>query len=114
MKVSRRTFLQVAGAGAAAAAWRWPMFRAVAGPGSNTTDEFFVFIHAAGGWDVTLWADPRNEKKGIVDPATTDVADLAGLKHFMPAPSDVAGAQTFELVRPPGSNLVFGPAIGDL
>ena len=29
-------------------------------------DEFFVFLHALGGWDVTLGTDPRWEEAGLV------------------------------------------------
>ena len=30
---------------------------------TNKNDgEFFVFIHAQGGWDVTLWSDPRESE----------------------------------------------------
>ncbi|AKU95596.1 hypothetical protein AKJ09_02260 [Labilithrix luteola] len=75
--------------------------------------EFFVFVHASGGWDVTLWADPRNEMRGIVHPASTENTDKAQLRLWVDAPlSD--GNKTFELVRPKRSNLVFGPGIGAL
>jgi len=71
-KPSRRTFL---GALLAAA----PLSRALADPAVRDT-EFFVFIHAAGGWDVTLWADPRNTRAGLVEPATTANTDTAGVR----------------------------------
>ena len=71
MSQSRRTFLKVLGAGAAAAFSSGPIARALAD--SSNSKEFFILIHQAGGWDVTLWADPRNSRKGgyIGDPATT-------------------------------------------
>jgi hypothetical protein len=62
---------------------------------------------------VTLWADPRNELKGIVHPASTENTDTAQVKRWVDAPLD-ARFKTFELVRPKGSSLVFGPGIGDL
>lgn len=111
---NRRTFLKVLGGTAAAAFAHGPLVRAFAeGQGS---DEFFIFIHASGGWDVTLWSDPRNELKGLVDPASTANLDTAGLKHWKNAPlGDGSGDSTFQLVKPAGkSDLVFGPAIGDL
>lgn len=111
---NRRTFLKVLGGTAAMALAHGPLVRAFAdGQGS---DEFFVFIHASGGWDVTLWSDPRNEVKGIVYPATTALVETNGLKHWQDqALNDGSGDKTFKLVTPGGSSqLVFGPAIGDL
>jgi hypothetical protein len=110
MMMKRRTFLQVVAGGAALA--RFGALRAL-GAAPAASDDFFVFIHAAGGWDVTLWADPRNEKKGLVDPASTENTDVSGVKRWVNAPLE-GDAQSFALVRPPGSKLVFGPGIGDL
>jgi uncharacterized protein (DUF1501 family) len=81
------------------------------------TDDFFIFLHAAGAWDVTLSLDPRNEEKGLVDPATTANTDETTIERWVStgiALSD--GGQSFKLVRPSNANspLVFGPAIGDL
>ena len=74
-KHDRRRFLKVLGAGAgAAAAMGGPLFRAFA-DSPATSNEFFIFIMATGGWDVTLWSDPRNEAKGLVNPASTDNTD---------------------------------------
>ena len=78
---------------------------------SARADDFFIFIHAAGGWDVTLWSDPRNERKGLIEPASAGSIEATGLKHWK---STRGSEQTFELVTPPGSSLVLGPAIGDL
>jgi Protein of unknown function (DUF1501) len=104
--MQRRSFLQLLGAGTAALAMR-PLYAATAG----TSDEFFIFIHASGGWDVTLWADPRNEKKGIVDPASTENTDPAALTHWKPTKLD-GEIETFEILH--AGNLRFGPGIGDL
>ncbi len=109
---SRRTFLKILGGGAAAGALASPLFRAMADPAANET-EFFVFVHASGGWDVTLWADPRNERKGIIEPASTATVDTQGLKHWVDRPLDDEG-KTFEIVQPAGCKIPFGPGIGDL
>jgi hypothetical protein len=110
-RVERRRFLKLVSGGALAALTELPT-RAFADAAASS-DEFFVFIHAAGGWDVTLWADPRNEQKGIVTPASTDNTDKSALRLWVDAPLG-EGAKTFELVRPKGSNLIFGPGIGAL
>jgi len=109
---SRRTFLKVlTGAAAAGVATQIPL-RAFADPpmGQN---EFFIFIHASGAWDVMLWADPRNEERGLIDPPNTGVVDEEGIRNWTSAP--MAGdIMSFVPVRPSGSNLTFGPAIGEL
>jgi hypothetical protein len=110
---SRRTFLKTLSGGAATTLLGLPSRQALAGVTKAAEDEFFIFIHAAGGWDVTLWADPRNELRGIVHPASTENTDTSQLRLWQDAPL-VEGARTFELIRPPGSNLVFGPGIGEL
>ncbi len=108
--MKRRTFLQLLGAGSATLAMRRPLFAATT---QAPADEFFVFIHASGGWDVTLWADPRNERKGLVEPASTDNTDPAPLSHWKPTKLD-GDTDTFEILTPANSGLRFGPGIGDL
>jgi hypothetical protein len=112
---TRRNFLKLLSAGAAAALGGSGARRAIAAAAASPAaeSEFFVFVHAAGGWDVTLWADPRNEARGIIHPASTENTDTSKLRRWVDAPLDGA-ARTFELVRPAGSNLVLGPGIGDL
>ena len=110
--LNRRRFLKVLGTGAGAAFASLPLYRAFAGA-SGGEDEFFIFIHASGGWDVTLWSDPRNEAKGLVDPASTSSVTITGIKRWVNAALDGSDS-TFQLVQPPGSNIVFGPSIGDL
>jgi len=105
--MNRRSLLKMFGAGAATFALR-PLWAAGA-----TSDEFFVFIHASGGWDVTLWADPRNEKKGIVDPATTENTEIAPLTRWKSVKLD-GDTDTFEILAPSDVPLRFGPGIGDL
>jgi hypothetical protein len=105
--------LKLLSAGAVSAMTGLPSRRALADVAASTETEFFIFVHAAGGWDVTLWADPRNEARGIIHPASTENTDTSKLKRWVDAPL-ADGSRTFELVRPAGSNLVFGPGIGDL
>jgi hypothetical protein len=107
---SRRTFLKVLGAGAAAGVAAQLPMQALADPPSGA-NEFFIFIHAAGAWDMTVGLDPRNEARGIIEPAHDDVLDTNGLLHWRPVPLN-ADSNTFEIVRPSGSNITFGPAIG--
>jgi len=112
---NRRGFLKLLGGIGAGAAVSGPLLRALAGPSIDAKDEFFIFIHAQGGWDVTLSLDPRNAPKGLVDPASTKNIDYAALTRWT---SDTAPIDTdeysFKLVQPAGSSIAFGPAIGDL
>jgi len=113
MNLDRRSFLKCLGGCGAAAAASAPLLRAFADPTAGQ-DEFFVLIHAQGGWDVTMWADPRWEQKGLVDPATTKNSDTAILKKWKDGPEIEAGERSFVPYQPAGSKIVFGPAIGDL
>lgn len=107
--MNRRTFLKIIAGASTSLCVRRPLFAL----GEKESDEFFVFIHAAGGWDVMLWADPRNERKGLIEPPSTDNTDVTGLKHWKRAALD-ADAETFEILAPSDSTIRFGPAIGDL
>jgi hypothetical protein len=112
MTMNRRTALKLLGGGAAATfAMRRPLWAAAAAPSS--ADDFFIFIHAGGGWDVTLWADPRNEKKGLIDPATTENTDIAPLLHWKSVKGE-GDAETFEILAPSNVPMRFGPGIGEL
>jgi hypothetical protein len=106
----RRTALQFLGGGAAALAFRRVLANS---PPPKLNDEYFVFIHAAGGWDVTLWSDPRNEKVGIVDPASSENTETAPMKLWKNAKLD-GEATTFEILAPSDVAMRFGPGIGDL
>jgi hypothetical protein len=115
--IDRRRFLKVltsCGAGAAAA-MGGPVLRALADMPKDT--EFFVFILASGGTDVTLWSDPRNQTKGLVNPASTGNTDVAVLPDpdlWKPTPLD-AKDDTFQILTPPGNTpFQFGPGIGRL
>lgn len=108
----RRTFLKVLTTGLVTAMTGLPRL-ALSDIAKKREDEFFIFVIALGGWDVTLWSDPRNELKGIVHPASTANTDTSQLKRWVDAPL-AEGEKTFALVRPKSSSLVFGPGIGDL
>jgi hypothetical protein len=113
MSTTRRTFLKVLGASASAAVVGLPPLTSIADVTRASSDDFFLFIHAAGGWDVTLWADPRNEARGLVHPASTENTDVSQLRYWRDAPLE-GGAKTFELIRPPGASFVLGPGAGGL
>src|SRR5205085_2644891 len=104
LAVNRRAFLaSLSALGAASVVTR----------AASSADEFFVFIHGTGGWDVTLWADPRNERKGIIDPASTLNTDTGALRLWQDAPLD-DDERTFKIVQPSGCKIPFGPGIGKL
>jgi uncharacterized protein (DUF1501 family) len=105
--MQRRRFLQLLAAAPTALALP-PAWAA-----ATADDERFIFIHASGGWDVTLWADPRAEHRGLIDPASTDNTDVSGLTRWKGRTLD-GDVQTFEPLTAPGSSLVLGPGIGDL
>ena len=107
---SRRRFLQMLGAGAAGVMLRAPLMRAFAQLPSDSKD-FFIVIHQAGGWDVTLWADPRNQAKGLVSPATTDTCQTDGVTGWIDQKLD-DDTSTFQLIQK--GNYQFGPALGSL
>jgi hypothetical protein len=108
----RRTFLKVLGSVGAAGFASQPLLRAFADPPA-ASDEFFVLIHASGGWDVTLSLDPRNERRGLIEPGSSDTIDTGPIRLWRNAPLD-ADSSTFEIVQPSGSSLRLGPAIGRL
>jgi uncharacterized protein (DUF1501 family) len=111
---SRRTFLKVLGAAGMASLATTPLMRAFANPKASS-DEFFIFIHALGGWDVTLWSDPRWQKSGLVNPASTLNSDVSAIRQWV---NDSAalddGSYSFQPIRPAGTPFVFGPTVGNL
>lgn len=107
----RRSFLKAMGAGVAGGLASGPLMRALADC-SNASSEFFILIHASGGWDVTLWADPRNEFSKHIDPATLATIDPTGLDGWKDLALAGNGGTSFQLQKA-GQN-VFGPAMGSL
>lgn len=110
--MERRTFLKLLGAATGLGVGHFSPLRQALADEANA-GHFFVCIHASGGWDVTLWADPRNEKLGLVSPASTENTDTGVIRRWVDAPLD-GDTRTFALVKPAGSNIVFGPGIGEL
>ena len=110
--LNRRNLLKAIAAAAGVSVLGSPVLQALAGP-ETKSDEFFIFVHMTGGWDVMLWSDPRNAKVGLVDPPTDENLKTDGLKHWIPKPY-ANGVSTFKPVKPAGSNITFGPAIGDM
>lgn len=108
--ISRRAFLSGLAGGAALGALG-DVAPALAGVAPST--EYFVLVHAAGGWDVTLWADPRNEKVGPLDPATTANQNTGGVRLWTDAPF-AGDVRSFRPVSPKGSAVALGPGAGDL
>ncbi|MBK6693394.1 MAG: DUF1501 domain-containing protein [Myxococcales bacterium] len=107
--MNRRSFLKLFAATGAASTASLPVLRALANP--SGVEESFIVIHASGGWDVSLWADPRNARVGLVDPATDEVVETAGIRHWTPKPLG-DGTSSFELVR--RGALTLGPVMGNL
>ncbi len=107
--MERRTFLKLLGAATGLGVGHFSPLRQALADEANA-GHFFVCIHASGGWDVTLWADPRNEKLGLVSPASTENTDTGVIRRWVDAPLD-GDTRTFALVKPAGSNIVFGPGM---
>ena len=111
-KLDRRTFLKILGAGTAGAFSTSPLMNAFADPTASSKD-CFIFIHQSGGWDVTLWADPRNRRVDIIEPATLDTITSAGLTGWVDDPfNDGSGDVGFQILQK--GNLRLGPAMGSL
>lgn len=109
----RRTFLKLLSGLAAGAAVNSRVLRAVAdGADTVKSDDRFIIIHAGGGWDVTLWADPRNEERGLVDPASTATVTTDAIRLWTDGPTLSDGSKSFQMVERRGSQ--FGPAMGAL
>lgn len=108
---SRRCLLKCVSA-AAAASVASPVLRALADGNVGSKDDRFIIIHAQGAWDVTLWADPRNELRGLVEPATTANVDTAGIRNWTNGAPLSDGSISFQLVQRNG--FALGPAMGAL
>lgn len=108
---TRRDLLKVLGAGAAGATLSTPLLSALAAPEASS-DEFFILIHANGGWDVTLWSDPRYAPGANTDPATDELVDIAKIKHWKPGAAVPEQGTSYAPIK--AGDLVFGPGIGDL
>ncbi len=116
--MNRRSFVKSIALGSVAGALGMPLFKAFAAP-DVASDEYFIFIHAQGAWDITVGLDPRNQRMGLIEPGSTNTIDINPLKKWVSQTTPLDGTNassgySFELVRPPSGPLVFGPAIGEL
>jgi hypothetical protein len=105
---ARRTFLEAATGFAGSALFGGLSFRAFAQQTQllAPADHCFVFAYFGGGWDVLLSLDPR-------DPATFTperISETRILPGYSLLSADASYPTT--LVRPAGSNIAFGPAVG--
>src|SRR5262249_39553178 len=107
--LSRRRMLATLGIGTTALLV--PMLRMrAASADASTPPPFFVFCYFSGGWDTLLCLDPRNFQNpgGGIQPAYDRIAkNDKGVQAVLAA--DPTG-----LVKPAGSNITFGPAVGKL
>jgi len=110
--LSRRGFFALLGLGGAAVMLRHPIGKALAAEG-DAEPVYLVFCTFRGGWDQLLALDPR-DARGFTDPkAIFPAYDIAAAND--PALSQaLADSGGSGLVRPDGSNIAFGPAIGKL
>ncbi len=107
LALPRRTFMKAAAGFAGANLFGGLSFKAFAqASGLAPADHCFVFAYFNGGWDVLLSLDPR-------DPATF-TAERISETRILPGYSLLSGDASFptNVVRPAGSNIDFGPAIG--
>ncbi len=117
MNLTRRRMLSSLGAGAGAYALSDTFWPASAGAENLTADELplLIFCEFNGAWDTLLSLDPRDH----TDSRFNDPAGSVYTGYEMVAEEDGAiealmSNNNSGLVTPNGSNISFGPAIGDL
>lgn len=91
---------------------------ALSGPADADTAELlelplFVFLYFNGGWDTLLSLDPRDDS-AYADPKGKLYPGLELVRNFDPIVDAIVTADPSGFVQPPGSNIVFGPAMGRL
>lgn len=107
LALPRRTFLKAAAGFAGANVFGGLSFKAFAqATNLAPADHCFVFAYFNGGWDVLLSLDPR-------DPATFTPERISETR-ILPGYNLLANDASFptNVVKPQGSNIDFGPAIG--
>jgi uncharacterized protein (DUF1501 family) len=107
LALPRRTFLKAAAGFAGANVFGGLSFRAFAqATNLAPADHCFVFAYFNGGWDVLLSLDPR-------DPATFTPERISETR-ILPGYNLLSNDASFptNVVRPQGSNIDFGPAMG--
>jgi len=108
-KLTRRHALTAMGLGGAAMCFHDIFAPAIAAADDLSEPQLFIFAYFAGGWDTLLSLDPRDNTKfraGGVVPRYEDHPLLNQNQQLEQNPSG--------LIQPDGSNIVFGPAIGEL
>lgn len=106
----RRSFLKAASAFAGTTLFGGISFKAFAQQAQALApaDQCFVFLYFSGGWDVLLNLDPR-------DP-TEFTNERISETRIQPGYSVLNGQDASypaTVIRPPGSNISFGPAVGN-
>jgi uncharacterized protein (DUF1501 family) len=113
--MQRRTFLKMLG-GAAGGLLLPGNLHLALGANPKFADECFIFIHANGGWDVTVGPDPRNRYGAgarSVEPATSGLVDTAGLgANWTDETIPGTDEKTFKMLVKNGRQ--FGPGMGRL
>ena len=114
--LNRRTLIAGMGAGTGAMAIPGlaPNVARAADPGKTP---LLVFALFAGGWDTLITLDPRDHRD-FNDPAREDTSIVTGYNMMANMDDEVAGELDKSggsgLVKPDGSNITFGPAIGEI
>ncbi len=106
-ELSRRSLLKAGSAFAGASVFGVLPLKAFAqSMGLAPADHCFIFAYFSGGWDVLLSLDPR-------DPAVFTPERISETR-ILPDYGANPGGYPTTIVRPEGSNIDFGPAIGNM
>lgn len=108
LELPRRSFMKAAAGFAGASIFGGMPFRAFAqSAGLAPEDHCFVFAYFSGGWDVLLSLDPR-------DPAVFTPERISETRILPGYNLLTTGGYQQTVIKPEGSNIDFGPAIGDM
>jgi uncharacterized protein (DUF1501 family) len=103
----RRTFLKAGAGFLGASLFGGIPFRSfAAATDPKPADRCFVFVYFSGGWDQLLAFDPRDPNEFT--------AERVGETRILPGYSFTDARFPTQPIRPGGSNIDFGPAVGDL
>lgn len=112
MVQDRRTFLRTLGLATtgtmAFGPWMAPQLKAQTGQKAHRN---FIFCYFNGGWDQLMSLDPRNPK--VFDDSTTTLKNRRIQLGWdrLPTHFDDGTSIPKQVIRPPGSNIDFGPAM---
>ena len=114
---SRRTFLSTCGLGAGALGLRGLFDPRTAGAADERDVPLVIFAYFSGGWDTLLTIDPRDNTR-FGRSAGNETGILTAYEDIAANDTAVQDVLTETngtgLVTPHGSNITFGPAIGEL